>query len=316
MKSLARYMLCIGASALFAGCGGSQPPMSAYERNETTPTLSHDQNFRYTGGKQTFKVPAGVSNVTITAFGARGAPGGNFASGNVAIGGEGAIVTATISVTPGERLAIFVGGAGVKGGFNGGGNAGASYTSSYGGGASDVRQGGDGLADRIIVAGGGGGGGVDGYFCDGPSCNSSYSRPLGGQGGPGGGSKGGSGGMGGYSSSSNLFSGSGGIGGAQHRGGTGGAGGGGSNCGGADGTLGEGGLGGRNHCGPSGGGGGGGYYGGGGGGAGVLYGTSDNDSGAGGGGGGGSSFVESGARDVKIAPGASGKGNGRILIRW
>ena len=75
------------------------------------------------GGPQSFTVPAGVTSLTIAASGGEGGP----ADG--ARGGLGGSITATIDVTPGEALAIFVGGAGVRGtnvktvqgGFNGGG---------------------------------------------------------------------------------------------------------------------------------------------------------------------------------------------------
>jgi len=120
--------------------------------------------FNYTGGVQTWTVPANVTQVTIDAFGAQG---GNEA----AQGGLGGEATATFTVTPGETLTIVVGGIGhspfngedASGGYNGGGNGGApynlplTYSGSGGGGASDVRRGGTDLAHRIIVAGGGGG---------------------------------------------------------------------------------------------------------------------------------------------------------------
>jgi len=86
--------------------------------------------------------------------------------------GAGGSVKATIPVTPGEKLAIFVGGYGATaGGFNGGGTGGSTGGSGGngggGGGASDVRQGGDRLANRVVVAGGGGGsiGGAGGGNC-------------------------------------------------------------------------------------------------------------------------------------------------------
>jgi hypothetical protein len=67
-----------------------------------------------------------------------------------------------LPVVPGERLAIFVGGtpSGPAGGYNGGGSGVAStsgysgYFDSYGGGgATDIREGGSALRDRILVAG-------------------------------------------------------------------------------------------------------------------------------------------------------------------
>jgi hypothetical protein len=122
----------------------------------TSPT--HEQKFSYTGKPQQFKVPQNVSKVTVDALGARGA-GTN---------GAGARVLATIPVTPGETLAVYVGGQGdaANGGYNGGASGGAStagHGGFGGGGASDVRAAGDKLSDRILVAAGGGGGGSDSF---------------------------------------------------------------------------------------------------------------------------------------------------------
>ena len=69
------------------------------------------QTFDYTGAEQQFIVPAGVTSITVTAHGAKGGNGYNASSG----GGLGGTTTATISVTPGETLAILVGGMGGNG---------------------------------------------------------------------------------------------------------------------------------------------------------------------------------------------------------
>ena len=107
--------------------------------------------FEYTGGMQTYVVPVGITTLEMDLYGASG-------FGNLGFGGR---VTAELSVTPGETLNIYVGGAGTgtTGGYNGGGNPGSNTSYGGGGGASDVRQGGAALTDRIIVAGGGGGSG-------------------------------------------------------------------------------------------------------------------------------------------------------------
>src|SRR5690606_20990659 len=87
---------------------------------------------------------------------------------------------ATVPVTAGETLHVYVGGMGQSlgtgaspgagtGGWNGGGDVYDFVTppnqsegiSGTGGGASDVRRGGD-LDGRLVVAGGGGGGGYYG----------------------------------------------------------------------------------------------------------------------------------------------------------
>ena len=128
--------------------------------------------FGYTGAAQTFKVPSGAMSLTIKAAGGQG---GYAEGGGGSGGGLGGSVTATIPVTPGESLAIYVGGLGLNpylyegnaGGFNGGGSGGCGCGRSFGaagsgGGASDVRRGGGTLSNRVVVAGGGGGGGYEG----------------------------------------------------------------------------------------------------------------------------------------------------------
>ncbi|MGB6599928.1 MAG: hypothetical protein WBE77_02465 [Candidatus Cybelea sp.] len=148
MRTSPRFALSIGAAALFAGCGGSQPPIGANITSAGTQAPSHHRIFHYTGGEQSFEVPPGVTDVRILATGGVGSSGDppTFASRR---SGGGAAVTlgATIPVTPGERLAVFVGGSGITGGFNGGsgsgcepgrrcyGRVGAPLT--YGGGATD-----------------------------------------------------------------------------------------------------------------------------------------------------------------------------------
>jgi len=120
--------------------------------------------FNYTGGTQTWVVPAGVTSVDIEAWGAQAGPSYLIAiSGFEEDGGLGGYASGTLAVTPGDTLNIYVGGkpAGVNGtpvagGFNGGGQGGRF--GGGGGGASDVRVGGTALTDRVIVAGGGGGG--------------------------------------------------------------------------------------------------------------------------------------------------------------
>jgi hypothetical protein len=203
--------------------------------------------FSYTGGEQTFTVPAGVFSVHVVAVGAAGGTAG-------ALGGAAAQVSADIGVTPGQTLYVEVGGAGQAsgaGGFNGGA-AGAAG----GGGASDIRTSprSAGLSPdhRLLVAAGGGGGGQNGE-----------STP---------GAGGAAGSEGGTESFGEVH---GGAAGTQIAGGAGGVG----TCAtGEPGALGLGGAGG-NGGGPVGGGGGGGFYGGGGGGGGCA------DAGAGGGGG-------------------------------
>jgi hypothetical protein len=209
-----RYTLvaCLAIAAL-AGCGGHTGG-GVLPNNAAPNSFPYHKTFYYTGGAQNFKVPAGVKRVSVVALGARGAGSAE---------GLGGRVHAIIPVNPGETLLVYVGGnaSGTTGGFNGGANGGQGWPTSDasygygGGGAADVRQGGDGLANRVIVVGGGGGqGGGDKYT-------------IGGAPGKGGGTKGGAGGSGilttGFTGQN--CSGSGGAGGTQSTGGGGGSGG-------------------------------------------------------------------------------------------
>jgi hypothetical protein len=142
-------------------------------------------SYRYTGGEQTFSVPAGVSSLRVTASGGQGgATTPRFRSRSVP-GGRGAMVTGTVNVTPGSTLYVEVGGDGdtESGGFNGGGEPGRGLEDSGGGGgASDVRTvsmsaGVYSLATRLLIAAGGGGAGAFGQGC------SRESTELGGRGG-------------------------------------------------------------------------------------------------------------------------------------
>lgn len=236
--------------------------------------------FSYTGAVQSFAVPSGVNAIQVLAYGAQGG------AGDVS-GGLGGQASATIPVTPGETLNIYVGGAGgtmtstmktLAGGFNGGGSVheccGAGL-SGAGGGASDVRRG-TALADRLIVAGGGGGG--------------AWSSTSG--------TGGGGGGLVGITGNSSQTTYKGGGGGTQTAGGA-------SlavlpNYPNTPGSLGQGGEAWRDTAGS--GGGGGGYYGGGG--------------GEFAGGGGGSSYLDAPGNTAKSTTSAVRSGDGQVIISW
>jgi alpha-tubulin suppressor-like RCC1 family protein len=227
--------------------------------------------FDYTGSVQTWVVPADVTLIQVDVKGAQGGSGGG-------VGGLGARVQTTLSVTPGNTLYIYVGGAGGSyGGYNGGGNGGVGGGGPRGGGASDIRTTSGGLGTRIVVAGGGGGSGQ--YSGGGAGGNGGY--PNGGDGAIGVG-----------------FSGVG-CGGTQTAGGAGGAGISGQGVDGTAGSSGQGGNGGTN----TGGGGGGGYYGGGGSGGGMSA----------SGGGGGSSWTSGTSPTYQNGVQT---GNGQIIITY
>ena len=269
------------------------------------------EEFIYTGNIQEWVVPAGVTSVTIDVKGASGAnASGGTSPGDGGLGGQ---ATGVLDVTPGETLYINVGG---QNGYNGGGDAGihtgngAQTFAGNGGGASDVRQGGNGVTDRVIVAGGGGGGGgSNAGSCD--DGNPSH-----------GGAGGALSGVVGENGTGCTIGGMGGGAGTQIAGGNGGAAG--FNCGnsgdpgdpGVEGAAGMGGNGANNGCsqnfqGGPGGGGGGGYFGGGGGGAGAGGGGGN---GAGGGGGGGSSYI--GGVNFGSTTGGVHAGDGIVTISY
>ena len=217
-------------------------------------------------------VPAGITSISVDAYGA-GAP--NFSYND---GGKGGRTQATLSVSPGEILNIYVGGSGSyhysgtsgSGGWNGGVINMIGYYASYpSAGATDIRIGGNSLSDRVIVAGGGGG-----------AARSAYRH-----GGHGGGLVGGS-----AYSSNGVSLGNPGSGGTQSSGGSGGT-------SGSSGSFGDGGLGGGSYPG----GGGGGWYGGGGGGY---------DSG----GGGGSSYTHPTLCSSVVHSQGVRSGSGQLII--
>jgi len=188
-------------------------------------------------------VPARVNSISITADGGGG--GKNASYGN---GGSGARVSATVAVTPGNVLTVYVGaggGAGLGGpanvggtGYGAGGNGGAFYGEGFGGGYGGGGGGSSAVlvgATVKVVAGGGGGGGR--YYggsagaAAGLSGGGSGSCAMGGGGGnaAGSGSAGGTSGSGVTTASTTGFQGKGGngtygAGGASSGGGGGGAG--------------------------------------------------------------------------------------------
>jgi len=294
---------------MLAGCGASQPPIGApgaipQSRAINNTIAAHQKTFHYTGGKQSFTVPARVQSITVVA---RGAAGYSGCLGPLWALGRGGRISAAIPVIPHQRLLVYVGGKpqGSKGGFNGGGQYG-------GGGASDVRVSPGGLGNRIIVAGGGGGQGGGGDI----GKDMQF-----GCGGAGGGLIGGNGGQGlDYGSDT---AGAGGSGGTQSAGGAGGSGGAGSGSTcqepGSAGDNGKRGVGGAgayvaSYSNGRGGGGGGGYFGGGGGGSGC---ESEYVSNGGGGGGGGSSYAEPSAKKVHIWQNWKGaRSDGLVVFSW
>ncbi|MES2671912.1 MAG: autotransporter domain-containing protein [Pseudomonadota bacterium] len=265
--------------------------------------------FGFTGGEQTTTVPAGVTSVTVYLSGAQGGAGrsgagtiGGSPNSPGGTGGLGGRVRGTLAVTPGSLLSIWVGGQASQAVNPGGIGQGVD---GIGGGATDLRVGGNAIGNRVGIAGGGGGGGNAGW--------STTNVIAGGNGGVGGGGVGAVG--------ATVPGGPGPFGGGGGAVGTGGAGG--AGCGGFPATAGnaangDGGdsfnfSGSFTGAGFGGGGGGGATVGAGGGGAGVGTTACQQNWNGGGGGGAGGSSGATGLTAVTINNGVQA-GNGAALI--
>jgi DNA-binding beta-propeller fold protein YncE/outer membrane protein OmpA-like peptidoglycan-associated protein len=178
---------------------GTLTELSSPVPEVTTGTDStNTETFNYSSSTQTFTVPAGVTQLTISALGAEGSRGGRDSSGRPVPGGYQGAVTGTVAVTPGEVLTIAVGHGGhdsqvaescstganslfdpydAVGGSNplgayaggNGGAAGQQGCSGYGGagGAASVIEVGSALdptSVATVVAGGSGGSGGSGQY--------------------------------------------------------------------------------------------------------------------------------------------------------
>ncbi|WP_371522475.1 hypothetical protein [Kitasatospora sp. NBC_01300] len=170
-------LLCLVPQGGFALAASVHPQHTAprlVERNRAqascTPsgTNTNCVRFTYSGGDQTFTVPAGVSSVYARVFGAGGAGSPRpYYTGQYG-GGGGGYTTGTLAVTPGQRLTVTSGQGGVLnstsstyGGGGAGGQgftdaSGASATGGSGGGLSAVWNGAYGTTPLLIAGGGGG----------------------------------------------------------------------------------------------------------------------------------------------------------------
>ncbi|MFD8086385.1 hypothetical protein ACFV4F_32345 [Kitasatospora sp. NPDC059722] len=119
--------------------------------------------FTYSGGDQTFTVPAGVSSVYARVFGAGGAGSPRAYYTGQYGGGGGGYTTGTLAVTPGQALTLTVGQGGLMnstsstyGGGGAGGQGKTQASGGSGGGLSAVWNGAYGT-NPLLIAGGGGG---------------------------------------------------------------------------------------------------------------------------------------------------------------
>jgi trimeric autotransporter adhesin len=171
--ALLAVTLVIGQQANAQSCAPGETPVS----------------FGFSGGEQSVTVPAGVFSARLHVSGAQGGPGrsgagtiGGSPNSPGGTGGLGGRVSGTLVTVPGQILSVWVGGQGTQAVNPGGIGQGVD---GIGGGASDVRVGGNAIGNRVVIAGGGGGGGNAGW--------STNNVIPGGNGGTGGGGAGGAG---------------------------------------------------------------------------------------------------------------------------
>ena len=121
--------------------------------------LSSVATVAYTGGLQTWVVPAGVTSLLVHAYGASGAKCTNsiYCTAAAGLGGH---IAATVTVTPLSTMYINIGGMGgttssSMGGFNGGGSCTRTDVSpriAGGGGATSIRNS-TAITTALVVAG-------------------------------------------------------------------------------------------------------------------------------------------------------------------
>jgi large repetitive protein len=134
------FLFCILFS--FLGKESLKAQTATFTWNGTTTTINSYKNYEK-GSVQTWTVPSCVSVLTITALGAAG--GNSELSDGLCVGGKGAQITGTVTVTPGDVIDIIVGAQGGYGEIDGGGGGGASFVW-------------DKTSNTLLVVGGGGGG--------------------------------------------------------------------------------------------------------------------------------------------------------------
>ena len=92
------------AGALLSACGGGSSVPIVTDNAIGASALKHHQTFSYTGSKQTFIVPAGVTRLTLVARGGEGGGEENPPSGGFP--GLPGRVYAVIPVHPGDPLYV------------------------------------------------------------------------------------------------------------------------------------------------------------------------------------------------------------------
>ncbi|MBR57053.1 MAG: hypothetical protein CMH54_03245 [Myxococcales bacterium] len=137
---------CLNGGTCFDGVAGYVCDCPEGWGGTNCDEASVSQTFEYTGSIVSYVVPAGITSLTIEAWGAQGS------DGIAGAGGLGAHIRGDFIVSPGETLSILVG---QKRGSETA-SGGHYMNSTGGGGGSFIARG----SVPLVVAGGGGGGGA------------------------------------------------------------------------------------------------------------------------------------------------------------
>lgn len=159
-----------GTALLAVGGMGATPASAAAVACSPATGFNNCVQYTYSGAAQTFRVPAGVTQVSVNLV---GAGGGSPRFGSGGVGGDGGETTGRVSVAPGQTLTVTVGQGGVSGGvaapYGGGGrgsvssgfeNGQGNVAGSSGGGMTAVWNGPEFTVGSALLIAGGGGGGV------------------------------------------------------------------------------------------------------------------------------------------------------------
>ncbi len=160
------FMANVGATGDQTATNGKDTGSDAAQLIALQPSSSGPTIATYSSaGIFTWTAPAGVTNVTVEAWGGGGGGGGGSTNEGGGGGGGGAYSTSTVSVTPGIGYSMVVGfggGIGAYGGASAGGTGGNGGDSSFGSSLVIAKSGNGGVGAQPWPAGAGGSGGAAG----------------------------------------------------------------------------------------------------------------------------------------------------------
>jgi gliding motility-associated-like protein len=142
MKNITKTLFLLSIIFLLSGKKTANAQSVSFNWNGTVTTIDGYPNCS-NGSIQTWVVPSCVTTLTITALGGSG--GNSKLSVGLCVGGVGAQITGTVTVTPGDVIDIVVGALGGYGEVDGGGGGGGSFVW-------------DKTSNTLLVVGGGGAG--------------------------------------------------------------------------------------------------------------------------------------------------------------